>query len=83
MEKDKIPTAWDYCIENLYIDNEKQHIESAQALIKFAQMHVKKALEAASEKAELDLFNGGCHEYGSNKINKESILNSYSLNNIK
>ena len=60
-------------------DNEK---------IIFTKHHVSEALKAASEKAEITedvIFNLACGdnpEYES-VINKESILNAYSLNNIK
>lgn len=55
----------------------------------FASHHVEKALQQASEKAKLSTVQGDNY-YGDDSddwsykvINKESILNSYSLENIK
>lgn len=45
--------------------------------VKFAKMHVEAALKAASERA--DLTDNGRFPY----VDKASILNSYSLSNIK
>lgn len=82
-EEKEIPTAKEYCIDKLNISDEKEHEEASKVLIEFAKLHVKEALKQASEKAELDWFNGGCRECGSNEINRQSIINAYDLNNIK
>lgn len=70
---------YDYLVEK---DNFKE------AMIKFAKLHVIKALKAASENAELTsdknqdfrLQHCSCVDY---LINKDSVLESYPLENIK
>ena len=53
-------------------------------MIEFAKYHVKMALESASEKASLtDFANEFLQEGASDAIDKESIINSYSIDNIK
>lgn len=77
MESNKLPTAEEFA------ERDGSHIMGYPVLtinqaIQFAKLHVKEALKVASEKAEI--------EYSSRKdfeINKESILNSYPLDNIK
>lgn len=54
-----------------------------EIMIEFANIHVTEALKQASDEAELDYYEGNCRECQSNKINKESILKSYPLENIK
>ena len=49
----------------------------SQVMIEFAKMHVETALYIASERA--DLTDNGRFPY----VDKDSILNSYSLDNIK
>jgi len=53
-----------------------------QAMIDFAKLHVEQALKVASEKAEV---NYEINEIGDTEffVDKQSILNSYSLDNIK
>ena len=59
--------------------------ERLQVMIEFAKMHVEAALKDASEKAKITYEYDGntgseyCYEY----IDKNSILNSYPLDNIK
>jgi hypothetical protein len=54
-------------------------------LIEFTKLHVQAALESASENAKSYVSTNG--EWTScnvdSKVNKESILNSYPLENIK
>lgn len=93
-------TADEFMINNLE-DADYDSIE--RALIQFARMKVRDALESAAEKATMNLYypspyedsnekgltyanadeisRGG--EYGSVEIDKESILNSYNLEDIK
>ena len=66
----KIPTAEEFM--NLYHGSTNKH-----ALIEFAKLHVEAALYIASERA--DLTDNGRFPY----VDKDSILNSYSLDNIK
>lgn len=49
--------------------------------IEFAKLHVEAALKAASEKALLGNTENGV--YSVLAVSKESILNAYSLENIK
>ena len=49
-----------------------------QAMIEFAKLHVTEALKEASEKAEIEDLS-----YDDRIVNVKSILNTYSLENIK
>jgi hypothetical protein len=51
-----------------------------EAMIEFAKLHVEAALKAASENA--DTLKGEVYA-SKGAINKDSILNSYPLDNIK
>ena len=65
-------------LENLIEENNHDsNIDLEDALIEFAKMHVETALYIASERA--DLTDNGRFPY----VDKGSILNSYSLDNIK
>lgn len=48
----------------------------------FAKYHVEQALKAAADKAEINYL-GGNSDINDFLIDKESILNSYPLDNIK
>ena len=55
----------------------------SEMMVAFAKLHVEAALKEASEKVILDYgdyISDGCYE---RIIDKDSILNSYSLDNIK
>lgn len=52
-----------------------------KAMIEFAKMHVKAALKAASEDAEINDYDEH-HQY-SPSIDSSSILNAYLLDTIK
>ena len=57
-----------------------------QAMIEFAKLHVEAALKKASEEAKtFDVYNESCGDLECKVtfIKKDSILNSYSLENIK
>jgi len=54
-------------------------VDITHAMIEFAKLHVEDALKAASEKAEMK--DDWDNQKGS--IDKDSILQSYSLENIK
>ena len=76
---EKIPTA-----ENFLIINDDKDFRLSMSgryvsemMIEFAKMHVEAALYIASERA--DLTDNGRFPY----VDKGSILNSYSLDNIK
>jgi len=59
---------------NKVVDEE----EAIEAMIEFAKLHVEAALKNASEDVELETYGN----FG-NSVNKDSILNSYPLENIK
>lgn len=77
--KTNIPTAEELLKNNfLLIENNKTceahtHLVVKQ-MIEFAKLHVEAALKEASSQAHWD---------GSDGVNIKSILNSYSLTNIK
>ena len=52
--------------------------DALEAMIEFAKMHVTEALKEASEKAEIEDLS-----YDDRIVNVKSILNAYSLENIK
>jgi hypothetical protein len=54
-------------------------VDITHAMIEFTKLHVKAALEAASEQA--DIKDDWDNRKGS--IDRDSILNAYSLENIK
>jgi hypothetical protein len=66
---EKIPTVREFC------QRWGEDIDIEHAMIEFAKLHVEAALEAASEK-------GRCSN-GTSVVIKDSILNSYPLENIK
>lgn len=53
--------------------------KSVEIMIEFAKLHVEAALKEASEKATVYADEGGYSEF----VDEQSILNSYSLDNIK
>ena len=52
--------------------------DALEAMIEFAKLHVTEALKEASEKAEIEDLS-----YDDRIVNVKSILNAYSLENIK
>jgi hypothetical protein len=73
-------------LENLIEENNHDsNIDLEDALIEFAKLHVEQALKEASEKAQCE--EGAIVDLGfeiiSASVDKQSILNSYSLDNIK
>jgi len=78
----KIPTAEEWLISfGADADDMFYKHSVEEAMIEFAKLHVEAALKAASNKAEATLESSGDEEYPI--VIKNSILNSYSLNNIK
>jgi hypothetical protein len=57
----------------------------ANMMIAFAKLHITRALEEASKNAHIinNYLQGGCMSPDDYEIDKESILNSYPLDNIK
>lgn len=53
-----------------------------ESMVKFTQIHVKAALQAASENIKVDIDEYG-NVTGYKEIMQESILNAYPLENIK
>jgi hypothetical protein len=55
-----------------------------KAMIEFAKLHVEAALKEASEKADtIYVEEDGCATGDYYEVDKDSILNSYPLTNIK
>lgn len=95
MEQNKIPTAWELAQEAVIeYEGEISEIENPESLksiiqrlmITHTKLHVEAALKAASEKAQA--YNkisvlGGKPIYKKIKVNKDSILNAYPLDEIK
>lgn len=77
---EKIPTVEEFLEDNL--SNPTKGWSEKKRLIEFAKLHVKAALEAASENAtayrEEDMRGGTW-----TLVDKDSVINSYPLNNIK
>ena len=71
--------------KRLWLECNRQAKESVQIMIEFAKLHVEAALKEASENAETeDVWEGNTgSEYCDTNVNKDSILNSYPLENIK
>lgn len=80
----KIPTARSFYQNYIEENNNDSHVDVEEMLIEFAKLHVKQALKEASEKAKLTDF--ACEflqEGAPDSIDRKSILNSYSSENIK
>ena len=80
---EKIPTAWEF------MKGKNFSIPSIEEMMKtFAKMHVEAALKEAFEKVEIDYtYEGSGGEFDDHPIyrhfvKKDSILNSYPLENI-
>jgi hypothetical protein len=87
----QIPTAEELLSKRVYInrdgvDSVDDTVSDVTAtMVEFAKMHVEAALKEASENGQA-FVNGNGEWVSSNVtavINKNSILNSYSLTNIK
>jgi hypothetical protein len=81
----EIPTASQFYQNYIEENNHDSNIDIEDALIEFAKLHVESALKAASEQAEAE--EGAIVDLGfeiiSASVDKDSILNSYPLTNIK
>ena len=80
---EKIPTAEKYLL-GTSTDNDISKglikpTSCTRIMIEFAKLHVEAALKEASEKALVYADEGGYSEF----VDEQSILNSYSLDNIK
>ena len=83
-----IPTAEEYVKQYPYIDSFLSSAQGYEVLTtfmkEFAKLHVEAALKAASENAKTEYIEpDGCATGDYYDINKDSILNSYSIENIK
>ena len=86
--ENKIPTAEEQIEEfkngfdGLAFQNEAEISITKFLMVEFAKLHVEMALKEASEKAELKyrINDISCND---KILNKNSILNSYPLTNIK
>lgn len=88
MAKDKIPTAEDFLqehhqISHYYDDKTDRMVcfddDVKKAMIEFAKIHVKAALEEASTNVKVITDYDGVYQ----DVNRNSILSAYPLNNIK
>lgn len=76
----EIPTAE----EVLNRDYTSTKENAIKCMIEFAKMHVEAALKEASEKADtIYVEEDGCATGDYYEVDKDSILNSYPLTNIK
>lgn len=90
MENKIIPTAEEF-LDSLYRKKSQTMFDAIeQAMIEFAKLHVEAALKEASKEATINKNKGevtartfGNVIDGTYSINQQSILNSYSLDNIK
>jgi hypothetical protein len=83
--ENKIPTAEEFIQELQTEQGEQEYtllykIDVPKKMIQFAKLHVEAALKEASEKAYYRDTNGFIE---TSSENKQSILNSYPLTNIK
>lgn len=85
----KLPTANEFLNQEYYhivLDSKDTWVnvgDIERAMVEFAKVHVETALKEASDKVVLeygDYISDGHYE---RVIDKDSILNSYSLDNIK
>ena len=85
---DKIPTAEEFLLQKPFIHGMTRN-DQAIVMIEFAKSHVQEALKQASEKANTIVHK---HIHDENEIDgyvlidiidKNSILNAYSIENIK
>ena len=87
---EQIPTAKDYISKNLtdFWEGGKAQYNGEdveKTMIEFAKLHVEAALKQASEEAKItyDYSGNTGSEYCDEFVDKDSILNSYPLENIK
>jgi hypothetical protein len=80
--ENKLPTALEVFTK---WGNKPYHFKITDVMIDFAKLHVTRALEEASKNAHIinNYLQGGCMSPDDYEIDKESILNSYPLDNIK
>lgn len=90
--ENNIPTAEEYLKSSDTYDKDYPTVslhDAEQRMIEFAKMHVEAALKEASKEATINKNKGevtartfGNVIDGTYSINKQSILNSYSLDNV-
>ena len=79
----KIPTVEEFFEQHIQRGVNNTHSNYLNTAIEFAKLHVEAALLEASEKATVNI-NGFIQEYDENCcVDKDSILNTYPLKNIK
>jgi len=82
---EQIPTADEFLNKEYYhivLDSKDTWVnvgDIERAMVEYAKLHVEAALKEASEKAQIQMDE---HDL-SCSVNKNSILNSYPLSNIK
>jgi hypothetical protein len=83
--EEKIPTASEW-LESFGADADDMYYKSSveEAMIEFAKLHVKEALRVAAYSAEIESCGNPYDPSDDSQcVNKESIVNSYPLENIK
>ena len=87
MKTDKVPTATEFAIKKhgseVIMDYCGDEHNLPETMIEFAKLHVKAALEAATENAEIEERFSGCRECGAWGVKSDSILNAYPDELIK
>ncbi len=83
MAIEKVPTAAEFHFETTQC--RIMHRDVKTAMIEFAKLHVKAALEAAANNAEvsIELSNPYDPESEYAEVNKQSILSAYPESNIE
>lgn len=79
----KIPTAEEFYLKTVFSEKVIP-VLTEQTMIEFAKLHVAAALEAAANNTKVDMRHWS--PWISTKrpyVNKESVINSYPLDNIK
>jgi hypothetical protein len=79
---EKIPTAEEFLMEAGFPGHAK-HGLAKKWMIEFAKLHVEAALKEASEKVKAKWVHMKDYSRIYDGIDKDSILNSYPLTNIK
>jgi hypothetical protein len=85
VDENKVPSSYEFLEDLLSNELEDTSFDSICGFMrKFAKLHVEAALKEASEKASLtDFAYEFLQEGAPDAIDKDTILNSYSLENIK
>lgn len=70
-------TYWEECTHVAEVKEVEGYFFTPEQLNEYTQSVIKQALETAAEKAEPDYWKGDCQLCGSNKVDKQSITNTF------